>query len=233
MSEKTRANLKNAFRKGKIPLEEDFYSLIDSGLNKADDGITKTKGEGIRLQSDGPNNELFAFYKNIRDLNPDWYINQKTEDGNTGFNIGEPNGGSRFFIEHGGNVGIGITKPNHKLDVDGIVGMKGRVGYYAFGEVPADGKWHDILPDLNEYQAFEVVATAGTKGAHAIMHAIAVCTYGKSRGGISQTNGYFGRSRNKLELRWTGSYFSYQLQLRSRRHYGEGVLIRYNISKLF
>lgn len=232
MSDKARASLKTAFMKGMIPKDEDFHDLIDSTLNKADDGISKNKGEGIRLQADGPNSELFAFYKNIRDLTPTWYINQKTEDGNTGLNIGEPNGGSRLFIETGGNVGIGITRPNHKLDVDGIVGMKGRYGYYAFGEVPADGKWHDVLSDLNEYQAFEVVATAGTKGAHAILHAIAVCTYGKSKGGINCTSGYFGRSRNKLELRWTGSYFSYQLQIRSKRHYGEGVLIRYNIAKL-
>lgn len=232
MADDTRANLKNVFLKGKIPKDENFHDLIDSMLNKVDDGITRNKGEGIRLQAEGPNSEVLSFYKNIRDLNPTWYINQKTEDGNTGLNIGEPNGGSRLFIETGGNVGIGITRPNHKLDVDGMVGMKGRVGYHAFSEVPANGQWHDILTDLNEYQAFEVMATAGTKGAHAILHAIAVCTYGKSKGGITQTSGYFGRSRNKLELRWTGSYFSYQLQIRSRRNYGEGVLIRYNIAKL-
>lgn len=232
MSEKNRSSLINAFQKGKIPREEDFHDLIDSGLNKIDDGITRNKGEGLRLQAEGQNKELMSFYNNIRDLSPTWYINQKSEDGNDGFNIGEPNGGSRLFIESGGNVGIGITRPNHKLDVDGMVGMKGRIGYHAFGEVPADGKWHDVLTDLNEYQAFEVMATTGTKGAHAILHAIAVCTYGKSRGGITATNGYFGRSRNRLELRWTGTYFSFHLQIRSRRHYGEGVLIRYNISKL-
>jgi len=232
MGEKSRANLKNAFLKGMIPKDEDFHDLIDATLNKADDGIIKNKGEGIRLQADGPNQELFAFYKNIHDLTPTWYINQKTEDGNTGLNIGETNGGSRFFIETGGNVGIGITKPNHKLDVDGIVGMKGRAGYFAFGEVPADGEWHDLLTDLNEYQAFEVIATTGTKGAHAILHATAVCTYGKSKGGITATSGYFGRSRNKMELRWTGTYFSYQLQIRTKRNYGDGVLIRYNIARL-
>jgi len=232
MAEKTRADLKNAFLKGKIPRDEDFQDLIDSSLNKSDDGINKTKGKGLRLRAEGPNSEVLAFFDNIKDLNPAWRISQKSADGNTGFDISEPDGGSRFFIESGGNVGIGLTRPNHKLDVDGIVGMKGRTGYFAFGEVPADGKWHDILSELNEYQAFEVMAVAGTKGAHAILHAIAVCTYGKSRGGITATSGYFGRSRNKLELRWTGSYFSYQLQLRSKRNYGEGVLIRYNIAKL-
>ena len=43
-----------------------------------------------------------SFYDNISDLVPNWYINQVSEDGNEGLNIGEPNGGSRLFIEKGG-----------------------------------------------------------------------------------------------------------------------------------
>ena len=96
----------------------------------------------------------------------------------------------------------------------------------------ADGQWHDVLSDLNEYQAFEVVAAVGKKGAHSILHAIAVSTYGKSKSKITKTCGHFGWVRNKIDIRWTGSYFSYQLQVRTKSNYGEGVLIRYNIAKL-
>ena len=233
MAQKTRANLKNYFLKGNIPYEKDFHDFIDSCVNKIDDGIIKVKGEGIKILADGPNKELFNFFDNIDDLNPTWVFNQKTEDGNEGLNISEPNGGSRFFIEKGGNIGIGSTKPSTKLEVAGLVGMEGRIGNFSFGEIPANGEWHDVISDLNEYQAFEIVASVGKKGAHSILHAIAVSTYGKSKSKISKTCGHYGWSRNKLDVRWFGSYFSYQLQIRTKSNYGEGIMIKYNISKLY
>ena len=233
MAQKTRANLKNYFLKGNIPSEKDFHDFIDSCVNKIDDGIIKVKGEGIKILADGPNKELFNFFDNIDDLNPTWVFNQKTEDGNEGLNISEPNGGSRFFIVKGGNIGIGSTKPSTKLEVAGLVGMEGRIGNFSFGEIPATGEWHDVISDLNEYQAFEIVASVGKKGAHSILHAIAVSTYGKSKSKISKTCGHYGWSRNKLDVRWFGSYFSYQLQIRTKSNYGEGIMIKYNISKLY
>ncbi len=233
MAQKTRANLKNYFLKGNIPSEKDFHDFIDSCVNKIDDGIIKVKGEGIKILADGPNKDLFNFFDNIDDLNPTWVFNQKTEDGNEGLNISEPNGGSRFFIEKGGNIGIGSTKPSTKLEVAGLVGMEGRIGNFSFGEIPANGEWHDVISDLNEYQAFEIVASVGKKGAHSILHAIAVSTYGKSKSKISKTCGHYGWSRNKLDVRWFGSYFSYQLQIRTKSNYGEGIMIKYNISKLY
>ena len=233
MAQKTRANLKNYFLKGNIPSEKDFHDFIDSCVNKIDDGIIKVKGECIKILADGPNKELFNFFDNIDDLNPTWVFNQKTEDGNEGLNISEPNGGSRFFIEKGGNIGIGSTKPSTKLEVAGLVGMEGRIGNFSFGEIPANGEWHDVISDLNEYQAFEIVASVGKKGAHSILHAIAVSTYGKSKSKISKTCGHYGWSRNKLDVRWFGSYFSYQLQIRTKSNYGEGIMIKYNISKLY
>lgn len=232
MSEKNRAFLKNLFLKGKIPKESDFHDLLDSTINKEDDGIYKSKGEGFKILSSGVNGEVMSFFDNLKDLNPNWYINQKTEDGNQGLNIGEPNGGSRLFIEKGGNIGIGNTKPESKLDVNGQIASHGRIGLFAYGEVPADGNWHDVLSELNEYNVFELVASTGKKGAHAVLHAIAVSTYGKSKPGISKTSGRYGSFMNQLNLRWTGSYFNYQLQIKSKKNYGDGVLIKYNISKL-
>ena len=91
----------------------------------------------------------------------------------------------------------------------------------------------DVISDLNEYQAFEIVASVGKKGAHSILHAIAVSTYGKSKSKISKTCGHYGWSRNKLDVRWFGSYFSYQLQIRTKSNYGEGIMIKYNIAKLY
>ncbi len=233
MATKNRAILKNYFLKGSVPKENQFQDLIDSFINQEDDGILKKQGEAIKLKAEGVNEEILAFFKNIEDFKPTWSISQVASDGNDGFNIAEGGEISRLFIENGGNVGIGITQPKAKLDVDGFVSMKGRVGSYAEGQVPADGKWHDVVNQLNTYNAFELIAVVGVKGAHAITHAIAVSSYGGSKGDITKTRGFYGFRRNRIDIRWTGSYFDYQLQVRTMRNLGEGVFIKFNLAKLF
>lgn len=233
MASKNRAILKNYFLKGSIPKENQFHDLIDSSINQEDDGMIKIQGQGIKIRAEGENEELMSFFKNIEDLKPSWTIAQRTDDGNEGFNIAEKDNESRLFIENGGNVGIGTTQPKAKLDVDGFVGMKGRIGFFAYGEVPADGQWHSIINGLNNYNAFEIIAVAGRKGAHSITHAIAVSSYGSSKNTVRKTQGYYGRCRNKIDLRWTGSYFDYNLEIRTKRDLGEGVFIDYNVTKLF
>ncbi len=231
MSIKNRAVLKNYFLKGSIPKETHFHDLIDSFINQEDDGAWKKHAEALKIKSEGANNEILHFYKNIEDLRPTWTVSMKSDEGNEGFNISDTE--SRLFIEKGGYIGIGTTQPRDKLEVDGFIGMKGRIGYYATGEVPADGDWHDIITELNHYNAFEVLCVVGREGAHAITHSIAVSAYGNSRGAIKKTQGFFGRSRNRIDLRWTGSYFDYRLQIRTKRDLGSGVFINYNVTKLF
>ncbi|MBU0487545.1 MAG: adhesin [Bacteroidetes bacterium] len=233
MAIKKRASLKNYFLKGSIPKESEFNDLIDSTINQADDGLEKPAGEAIKVRAEGKNEELIRFFKNMDDKEPTWKFSQVTENGNEGFAVSEGEGDSRLFVEKGGNVGIGVSKPQSKLHVDGFVGMNGRIGFYAHGEVAADGNWHNIVTGLNDYNAFEIIAVMGKKGAHAITHAVAVRAYGKSHGGITKTQSYFGKCRNKIDFRWTGEYFDYQLQVRTKRNLGEGVFINYNVTKLF
>ncbi len=231
MGTKNRAVLKNYFLKGNVPKENHFQDLVDSALNQEDDGIWKEQDEALKIKAEGPNKEVIQFFENIEDLRATWTISLRAKDGNEGLNFAEDE--SRLFLETGGNVGIGTTQPRNKLEVDGFIGMKGRIGYFANGEVPADGQWHDMITGLNHYNAFEVVAVVGRQGAHAITHAIAVSSYGNSNNRVSKTQGFFGWMRNKIDVRWTGSYFDYKLQIRTRRDIGEGVLIRYNVAKLF
>ena len=40
-----------------------------------------------------------SFYENINDLNPNWVVNQMTEDGNEGLNFSEPNGGVDYLLK--------------------------------------------------------------------------------------------------------------------------------------
>ena len=76
------------------------------------------------------------------------------------------------------------------------------------------------------------MASTGKKGAHAIIHAIAVATFGNSKPGITKTTGRYGSLKNNIDIRWAGTYFNYQLQIRTKKNYGENVMIRYNVSKL-
>jgi len=232
MAEKNRVSLKNSFLRGSIPREEDFHNLIDSTTNKLDDGIKKEPGKAIGITADGANEDILDFFRNIEDIEPKWKLSLKASNGKEGLNLTSSDGESRLFVQQTGNIGIGTDDPRNKLHVDGFVGMTGRIGYFSHGEVPADGNWHNIVEDLNHYNAFEVVMVAGRKGAHAITHAIAVSAYGKSKPKIKKTQGYFGRVRNKIDLRWTGSYFDYQLQIRTRRNLGDGVFINFFVTKL-
>ena len=113
--------------------------------------------------------------------------------------------------------------------------MNGRTGTYKTGEVPADRNWHTIVDNLKSSHGFEVMARVGDKGKgrHSLMHAIALSTYGKSRGKIRKTRAYYGWWWNRLSLRWSGDTYNYKLQLRSCRNYGEGINIRYNLMKLW
>lgn len=233
MAIKNRAILKNFFLKGSIPKSTDFHDLVDSMINQEDDGIVKKQHEALRISAEGKNEELLNFFKNIDDLEPTWKISQLTSEGEEGFNISEADGNSRFFIEKGGNVGIGTTRPKSKLEINGFVGMVGRIGCFIQDNCPANGEWHDVVAGLNHYSAFEIMAVTGRKGAHAVSHAIAVSAYGNSKGQITKTQAFFGRPRNKIDFRWSGSYFDYKLQIKTKRNYGDGVYIKFNVTKLF
>lgn len=232
MAKISRAKLKNYFLKGNIPTENQFHDLIDSSMNQKDDSIEKNQGEALGLSSEGSSDELLRFFKNMEDKNPQWIISGKSKDGDVGFNISDSDNNSKFFIEDRGKVGIGTTKPQNKLEVIGSVGMQGREGLYAHGEIPADGQWYTVIGNIEDYCGFEIIANVGTKGAHSAMHAIAMSAYGQSKSKIRKTQGYFGRCRNCIDLRFSGSYFDYALQIRTKRNYGDGINIKYNIAKI-
>jgi hypothetical protein len=227
--------LKQAFEEGAIPTQDDFENLIDSMVHKHDNGFI-SKEDGLKLSPQGSDKKLISFFEDIGDFKPRWSLEGKF-DGDKPFSLNLLNdkNNSVLFIENNGNIGIGTTNPATTLDVDGNISMQGRIGTYAHGIVPADGNWYAITPKLTNCHAFEVVAKVAKtgKGLHAMVHAIALSTFGKSKSKINVTQAYYGSFINKIDLRWEGQTFNYTLQMRTRRNYGQDVMIKYNITNLW
>jgi hypothetical protein len=239
-----REELKKFFRNGNIPTENHFSFLIDSMVNKEDDGFMKDEEHGKHLSSLGASKRLLTFYTNIDEMTPLFFF-EKHNQGFPGIKLQTASKPQEleeeencFFLQEGGRMGIGKkTDPKYKLDVKGWVGMEGRMGTYGSGpgKVPADGQWHPIITGLDNCQAFEIVARAGKKGTgkFAIMHAIALSAYGRSSSKIRKTGAHYGFFWNKLNLRWRGTTHNYALELRTNRNFGEGIQIVYTITKLW
>lgn len=238
-----REEIKKFFENGKIPSEIHFKYLIDSMVNKEDDGFSKDEAEGMHISSLGPSKRMITFYEKVNEQTPFFYF-EKNDQGIPGLRLrpSNPPGANAeensFFFHDGGRLGIGkISDDQFKLDVKGFVGMEGRMGTYPSGPgyVPANGKWHPIITGLDNCQAFEVVARTGkiNSGKFAILHAIALSAYGKTRGRIRKTCAYYGFFWNKLNLKWKGDTHNYSLMLRSNSNYGEGINIYYSLTRLW
>lgn len=234
-----RESLKAIFSDGNRPDANSFGSLIDSMVNKVEDGISKNDKDGLMLAPELSESErLISFYEKISDEQPAWSI-ELAQDGVEGLgiveNISLQEKSTRLFLQKNGNIGIGTTAPKTKLHVNGTLGIESRIGTFKIGTVPADGSWHDIVSNLTECNAFEIMAQVGKKkaGKYALLHAQAISTYGKSRSKISCTQAHYGWWWNKIALRWVGSTYNYKLQIKTRTNYGAGLSIRFHITKLW
>ncbi|MBD78257.1 MAG: hypothetical protein CL840_04990 [Crocinitomicaceae bacterium] len=234
-----RESLKLVFKNGNRPNADNFASLIDSMVNKVDDGISKNLSDGLILSPEGGESDrLLSFYRKIRDSEAQWTFELLNEE-LQGLGIMQPmpneKAKPRLFFNKNGNVGVNTTDPKTNFEVNGILGTDSRVGTAKLSTIPADGKWHTIIANLNGCSAFEIMAQVGKKkaGKYALLHAHALSTFGKSRSKIRKTQAHYGWWWNKLSLRWIGSTYDYALQLRTRSNYGKDQQIKFHITKLW
>jgi hypothetical protein len=237
-----RQSLINYFKKGSAPSEKHFADLIESTINIVEDGISRDGENGFRITPVGRSKRLISFYKNFKQLKPEWSINLEKE-GLSGLTIQQEENTPALVFKSGGNIGVGIENPKSKLDVDGYVTAKGRIGSYLSGQVAGDGKWHNLVENLKEPCAYELMLRIdGAKGSgrYALAHVIALNTFGgrASTGNIKKTRAYYGSFFNRLRFRWSGSLYNYSLQVKTARHFGldpntgEPYPIRFSISDL-
>ncbi|PIB29172.1 hypothetical protein [Maribacter sp. 4G9] len=213
----SREDLISFFSKGKLPNEDHFEQLINSNYNKADDNLDIDDKDGLMLYP-AEDGKLLNFFEGSDDEDPRYGI-QISKEGLSIVGKKENKVSSKseeekphIFIEKDkGKIGIGNNIPKHKLDVSGFVASQGRLGNIQ-GEMPADGQWHNVFGQNNLYNekekvltnvnAFEIMAYARgevNKGRYSLLHAICTCTWGRSK--ISKTTSYYGRKRNKIDVR--------------------------------
>ncbi len=255
MTSRNRETLRNFFDEGMLPTKDHFGDLIDSMLNMSDEGFRKTAENGVEVSTPIAHDALVSFYRDQRPKEVLWSIGYGGERDQLQFQPGS-NAATRgmdpvLALDGQRRVGVNTAVPQHALDVAGVVGSQGRIGTWRpakkMDPPKANGEWHDITDTLRGCQAFEVMAGAGHPGGgrYALMHAIAMNTFNPGRGlfdfftnkqRIRCDNAWYGRRCDKLRLRWSGTSgkgAAYRLQIRSNCDYGEGVGIRYNITRLW
>lgn len=238
-----RQTLKNYFQKGGFATEKHFVDLIDSSLNQVDDGISMNAEHGFKLNPHGYSTRLISFFKKSTQKEPDFSLNLNHEN-IEGLSLNNQETKPLIKFEANNQIGIHTNDPKFDFDVKGVIGIESKSGNYAVGEVDGNGNWQTILSNLDGINGFEVVASIKGKlgsGRYALSHAIALSTFGgkASKNKIKVSSSFYGSFLNKLQFRWVGEMHNYELQIRTRRHYGvnekdgQPFKIKYNISRFF
>jgi len=247
MEKLDRNALKNKFKKGRMPSEQDFSNLIDSMVNILEEGFDKTSRDGLKISQLMGSGRLLSFYKNIAVESPQWFLELSTSENKLHFGTPQSPRVLSLYSHGGGDeqntlrVAVGINKesPQTTLDVEGTIASTGRMGKVGDMAAPADGEWHDITSALTGCEAFEIVAGVGGQdadGKYALLHATALNTFnGKSS--INAQDAHFGNKCNRLELRWQPvpeqGQFHFKLQIRAQCSYGKNIWIKYHITRLW
>ncbi len=209
MSQQDRKTLKNYFSEGSLPTSHHYSDLVDSMVTWKDDGFDKDPDEGWRIAATDTG-ALMSYYTGIGESEPKWTLGMGRTEGSLHYSSqteGEQTPG--FSMLPDGRFGVVNAKPKWRLDVNGVVRMKGRIGYpRRDGEqvIPADGEWHNISEVLDGCHAIEVIAGVGGekyKGHYALIHAIALNAYNPRNWFL---NWLFGRKRIRKQQAVFGSY---------------------------
>ena len=155
-----RTTLHQYFKQGRMPTEESFRHLIDSSVNKLDDGFARDPHHGLQLGAaeagadPKQSQRLLSFYRGwqqLRNGTATWFVGllgagPGAEEAGLGLAFAEPQERPeanpddeddhtppppvRLFLAPGGQVGIGTTNPSARLSVAGFVSSVGRTGTF-------------------------------------------------------------------------------------------------------
>jgi hypothetical protein len=263
MTKRNRNTLKKYFTEGALPTSSNFVDLVESTLNMADDGFSRSPANGVEIRLPGDDRTLMSFFGDAHSDSPDWAINSEAETGklsilHTESDVAPKNAKAGqtditqlevLTLSPDGNVGVNVSDPAYRLHVDGVVASTGRFGKP--GSVEADGQWHEITDWLDGCHAFEVIAGAGLygkkKGKYALLHAFAMNTFNPKgfffnfrgrKNKIRCHHAWYLSRGDRLRIRWFPNpdpkkTHEYRLELASMTDYGVGISIQYSITDLW
>lgn len=107
INKKTRAELKNYFKKNAIPTEGNFGDFIDAGVNQKDDGLLKPAGEPLSLEASiAGTRTAIRFYETFTgSTNPSWVVSlREPVSQQSAFVLSDALGTTRFWIGQSGVV---------------------------------------------------------------------------------------------------------------------------------
>ncbi len=246
MAKRNRETLKNYFKKGNRPSEQEFMDLVDSSLNILDDGFSKEPETGIEISPLFEKETLISFFREAVDSAPQWEIAiEKTSGSLLIKKIENEKKTPLLTLRTDGSVALG--EKEKEILLQGTLQMPVRQGSLLQGEVPADGRWHDLEElDLEGNritkawmgcQALEIVASVSIEGSgkHAILVANATVCFGR-HSKIRKMVSYYGSYGNKICLRWKKlktEKHAGKLQMKTILKYGNDAKIQYHIGSLF
>lgn len=257
MGKKNREQLKERFRRGRMPSEEDFADLVDSMLNMLEDGFDRTPEDGVQITQLESRGKLMSFYEDLAVEAPRWFLDLREQQDEGGalvsrlrlntpalqddkrcaLTISTCSVPSTGRVRVG--VGIDVAHPRCELDVVGVVAAHGRMGQER-KPVPADGQWHDLTGVLTGCNAFELVAGIGAEdsvGRYALVHAVVLNAFGSRNGVIDARHAWFGGRSSRIELRWSGvpeeGRFAYRLEMRADPAYGGDRNVNCHLTRLW
>lgn len=252
-----RAQLKKKFEAANIGYES-YRALIDSTINKKDDGIDIDERDGLRLAPGSDSGRLLSLFGDRAGTTAEWFI-RLNPDNNKGLDISSDfTPGRTLFLsvdedyiddelQHEVKVGIGTMKPQFTLDVEGTVAMRARVGTFKASSIAADKQWHTILSEndgLNDCQAYEIFAHIydNQTERYALTHAVILIAKGRRGQRIKLTRAsssyLWGRFLNRIKFRIKREYGKEVVQMKARDHYGfssdgKPKTIFYRVTKLW
>lgn len=245
MAKRNRETLKNYFKKGARPSEQDFADLVDSSLNILDDGFVKEPEKGIEISPISGHETLISFFRETICATPQWEIAIDKQSGN--LQIHRVTGTEKkVLMELGADGSLQMGETGNNISFSGNVEASSFTGTLLKGALPADGRWHDLLEagEAGELvtkawsgcQALQLTASAGITGAgkHAVLVAVATTCFGAGSR-IKKISSHYGSYGNRICLRWRKmkeEKYTCKLQLKTILKYDEEAVIYYSITSL-
>jgi len=232
MIERGREILKEFFKNGKRPTESDFSDLIDSTVNKLDDGYTKSDIDGLKLTAKGNSKTIITLCENEKKSWKFFFEKKKLVLKNCFTDTNEEGNGLKIITPE--TIIVGDLRLNGDVSVKGI--LKGAHE----SSSPADGKWHTVSKLNYGVYALEITASVEGRsgnGQYAVLLGWATQAFGSKRK-IRTMGSHYGFWGNRLKLRWRKvqddrGVVNYQLQICTNQNYNDPIaMIKCNLKFL-